>query len=229
MEPYYCDTIQTLGQLLKEDKRILCEGAQGTMLDVDFGTYPFVTSSSPTSGGACTGLSIPPKYIGNVYGLMKAYTTRVGSGPFPSELSDEDGELLQKAGDEFGATTGRKRRCGWLDLVVVKHAIAVSGIDEIVLTKLDVLDTLGKIKICTSYNIDGKEITHIPAAQSQLERVKPQFTELQGWESKTHGMQKYNDLPEKAKEYISFIEQFLQIPVSMISTGKDRNDIIFNT
>ena len=226
MEAFYSDTILQLNKYIKEDKRILCEGAQGTMLDIDYGTYPFVTSSSPTAGGACTGLSIPPKHIGTVYGLMKAYTTRVGSGPFPTELEDNDGEFLQTSGDEFGATTGRRRRCGWLDLVVVKHAIAVNGIDEIVLTKLDVLDSLETIKICTSYLVDGEEIDHIPARLSQLEKVVPQYTELKGWSDSTCGMQDYDGLPDTAKSYIKFIEDVLEVPITMISTGKDRRDII---
>lgn len=227
MKEFYSDTILQLRTYIKEGKRILCEGAQGTMLDIDYGTYPFVTSSSPTSGGACTGLGIPPKCIGTVYGLMKAYTTRVGSGPFPTELDDNDGEFLQTSGDEFGATTGRRRRCGWLDLVVVKHAVTVSGIDELVLTKLDVLDGLDTIKVCTSYLIDGEEIDHIPARLSQLQKVVPQYTELKGWKGLTSGIQDFNALPEAAKSYIKFIEDAIEVPITMISNGKDRKDIIF--
>ncbi len=226
LKPYCCDTLLMVDRLIKEDKRILCEGAQGTMLDVDYGTYPYVTSSSPTSGGACTGAGVPPHAISTVYGLTKAYTTRVGSGPFPTELNDADGELLRKEGDEFGATTGRPRRCGWLDLVVVKHSLRVNGITELVLTKLDVLDVCETIKVCIGYTIDGEEIDYIPAQVEKLFKAVPQYKSFQGWRSSTHGITSYDELPENTQNYISFLEEYLEVPVRMISTGKDRSDII---
>ena len=226
LKPYCCDTLLLVNRLIKEEKRILCEGAQGTMLDIDYGTYPYVTSSSPTSGGACTGVGIPPHAISTVYGLTKAYTTRVGSGPFPTELNDHDGELLRKEGDEFGATTGRPRRCGWLDLVVVKHALRVNGITELVLTKLDVLDLCETIKVCTSYMVDGEEIDYIPAQGEKLFKAVPCYRSFKGWKSSTHGVRNFSHLPDSAQAYINFLEEYLDVPVRMISTGKDRNDII---
>ena len=220
--PFIEDTSQFLADAISDGKNVLCEGAQGTMLDIDHGTYPYVTSSNTVSGGACTGLGIPPKKIDHVIGVIKAYTTRVGEGPFPTELEDETGNLLQGEGAEFGATTGRARRCGWFDAVVAKYAVRVNGIDEIVLTKLDVLDSFKTLKVCVAYDLDGKRIESIPDNISVLERVKPIYEELDGWDSKTKGATSFDELPQKARDYIAFLEKVSGAPVKIISTGPGR-------
>jgi len=220
--PFIEDTSQILADAISDGKRVLCEGAQGTMLDIDHGTYPYVTSSNTVSGGACTGLGIPPKKIDHVIGVIKAYTTRVGEGPFPTELEDETGNLLQGEGAEFGATTGRARRCGWFDAVVAKYAVRVNGIDEIVLTKLDVLDSFKTLKVCVAYDLDGKRIESIPDNISVLERVKPIYEELDGWDSKTKGATSFEELPQKARDYIAFLEKISGAPIKIISTGPGR-------
>ena len=204
----------------------MLEGAQGTMLDVDFGTYPFVTSSNGTAGGACTGTGISPRKISCIAGVMKAYTTRVGSGPFPTELFDEDGEALRKAGHEFGAVTGRPRRCGWLDLVAAKYAVMVNGLDYIALTKMDVLDNMPVIKVCTAYEIDGKIVEQFPADLESLEKIKPVYKEFKGWMTDLTKTKKIEDLPKEAKEYIDFISSYLGIPYCVVSIGTDRSQTI---
>ena len=220
------DTTLELNRAIKEGKEILLEGAQGVMLDVDFGTYPYTTSSNTISGGACTGSGISPKLINEIIGVVKAYTTRVGSGPLPTELKDEIGKHLQEKGGEFGTTTGRARRCGWLDLVVVKYACMICGIDKIAITKLDVLDGLKKVKICVGYDYNGETIENFPSDIRVLENIKPIYEEFDGWES-TKNVKSFEELPKSAKDYIRFIEDFLDVPVEMISVGAEREKTIF--
>jgi len=225
MEPYITDTIAELSRAVREGKNILLEGAQGVMLDIDFGTYPYTTSSNTISGGACTGSGIPPKCIDEVIGVVKAYTTRVGMGPLPTELKDEIGKHLQERGGEFGTTTGRARRCGWLDLVVLKYSVTVSGVDKIALTKLDVLDGLREVKVCVGYEYDGRMMDTVPSNIKILENVKPVYEKLNGWKS-VSGAKAFEDLPKEAKKYIKFIEDFLDIDVFLISTGAEREKTI---
>jgi len=214
-----------LNDWLASGKRILAEGAQGTMLDVDFGSYPFVTSSNTISAGACTGLGISPARTGEVFGIFKAYCTRVGSGPFPTELNDETGEFLRKKGAEFGSTTGRPRRCGWLDLPALKYAIMINGVTKLFLTKADVLSGIDKIKICVSYLVDGTETTEVPFDQKK--EIVPVYKETESWKEDISGVKSYDDLPRPMKDFISFIEKNTGLPVTLISTGPDRNQTIF--
>lgn len=223
---FIADTTYFLNNSIKQGKKILLEGAQGTLLDVDHGTYPFVTSSNPTSGGACTGLGIPPNSIKNIIGVAKAYTTRVGKGPFPTELKDQTGEVIRKSGYEFGSTTGRPRRCGWLDLVALKYAATINGMNSIALTKIDVLSNFNEIKICTKYKINGIETTEFPSDNFIFERVVPIYKTFHGWEKSLSGISSYDELPKETKEYIKFIEDFIEIPVKIISTSPDRADTI---
>ena len=226
LRPYICNTTHLLHEAIERGDNILLEGAQGCLLDVDHGTYPYVTSSSPTSGGACTGSGIPPLAISQAMGITKAYCTRVGNGPFPRELLDETGELLRKKGHEFGATTGRPRRCGWLDLVALKYACRINGLNELTLTKMDVMDGFETIKVCTSYRINGEETTVFPLALKKLESVEPVYTELQGWDKDISGITEWEELPEAAKEYIAFIEDYIGVPFKIISTGPKRSETI---
>ena len=219
---YADDTGTYLRNALSEGKRALAEGAQGTMLDIDHGTYPFVTSSSAGAGGACTGLGIPPGSIDTVIGIMKAYTTRVGEGPFPTELTDDIGEKLRREGGEFGATTGRPRRCGWLDTVVGRYAVAVNGVTDIALTKLDVLDAFDEIDICTAYEIDGEIVDQMPEETGVLNRIRPVYETMPGWDSPTSGACKLDDLPKNALLYIDRIEELVGAPATIISTGQGR-------
>ncbi|XP_070807675.1 adenylosuccinate synthetase isozyme 2-like [Pituophis catenifer annectens] len=207
-------------------KKILVEGANAALLDIDFGTYPFVTSSNCTVGGVCTGLGIPPHYIGKVYGVVKAYTTRVGVGTFPTEQNNEIGETLQTRGREFGVTTGRKRRCGWLDLVLVKYAHMINGFSALAVTKLDILDTFEEIKVGVEYHLDGKQIPYFPANQELLNKVTVKFKDLPGWRCSTEGARTFADLPAEAQAYIRFIEDYLEVPVKWIGVGKSRKSII---
>ena len=210
---------------LKSNKKILAEGAQGSLLDIDFGTYPYVTSSNTTSAGACTGLGIPPNKIGNVYGIFKAYTTRVGSGPFPTELFDETGERIGKIGHEFGATTGRARRCGWLDLVSLKHSINVNGVTELIMMKGDVLSGLEKLKICTKYRYKNEIIEHLPFTidESSLE---PIYEEIEGWNEDITQVDNYHDLPDNFKKYVTFLEKNLELEIKIVSVGPNRKQTI---
>jgi adenylosuccinate synthase len=210
---------------LKSNKKILAEGAQGSLLDIDFGTYPYVTSSNTTSAGACTGLGIPPTKIGNVYGIFKAYTTRVGSGPFPTELFDETGERIGKIGHEFGATTGRARRCGWLDLVSLKHSINVNGVTELIMMKGDVLSGLEKLKICTKYRYKNEIIEHLPFTidDSSLE---PIYEEIEGWNEDITQIDNYHDLPDNFKKYVNFLEKNLELEIKIVSVGPNRKQTI---
>ncbi|MFN4986490.1 MAG: adenylosuccinate synthase [Ignavibacteria bacterium] len=224
IDPYITDTTLLLNTALKEGKRVLAEGAQGALLDLDHGTYPFVTSSNPTSGGACTGLGIPPTSISNVMGVVKAYSTRVGNGPFPTELNDETGELLRTEGHEFGATTGRKRRCGWLDIPALRYSIMINGISEIALTKLDVLGVLDEIRVCTGYEVDGKTARSFPADVATLSRVECTYQSYPGWKCSLDGIQSFADLPPAAQHYVTEIERLLETPVRWVSTSPARED-----
>tara|TARA_B100001057_G_scaffold49793_1_gene44399 strand:- start:1939 stop:3231 length:1293 start_codon:yes stop_codon:yes gene_type:complete len=215
-----------IDQFKKQKKKILFEGAQGILLDVDHGTYPFVTSSNTVASSAATGTGCGPNSINYVLGITKAYTTRVGEGPFPTELEDEIGELLGTRGKEFGTVTSRKRRCGWFDGVLVRQTIKVSGIDGIALTKLDVLDELEKIKICVEYDLDGKRIGYLPAAVEDQLKIKPIYKIFDGWKTSTSGIKNINDLPQNAKKYISAIEDFIEAKISSVSTSPERNDTI---
>ena len=203
------------------------EGAQGTMLDIDHGTYPFVTSSSATSGGAVTGTGVPPTAINMVVGVTKAYCTRVGEGPFPTELNDEVGEGLRKKGNEFGAVTGRPRRTGWLDLPLLRYSNMINGTGWLVVTKLDVLDEQAEIPVCVGYKIDGKTVEEIPAQASGYEKIEPVYTRLPGWNSSTYGIDHYAELPEKAKRYLEFVAQESGARIGIVSTGPDREQTMF--
>jgi adenylosuccinate synthase len=214
-----------INDLIKSNKRVLAEGAQGTMLDIDFGSYPFVTSSNTISAGACTGLGVSPKQIGEVFGIFKAYCTRVGSGPFPTELSDEIGNKIRETGHEFGATTGRPRRCGWLDLPALKYSIMINGVTKLFMTKADVLSGFNSIKVCTAYIIDGKETNEIPYDYDG--NIKPVFKEMPGWKETITQLRDYNQLPESLKKYVDFIERQTGVPVTMVSVGPDRKENIF--
>lgn len=226
VKPYVCNTTELLHNALDNGESVLLEGAQGSLLDVDHGTYPYVTSSSPTAGGACAGSGIPPLAITHSMGITKAYCTRVGNGPFPTELDDAAGEKLRKNGQEFGATTGRPRRCGWLDLVALKYAIRLNGMNELTLTKLDVLDDFDTIKVCTHYELDGEKTDIFPLDSELIERVKPIYKTFQGWNTTSRNIAKYNDLPAKAKEYIEYIENFTGVNFTIISTGPKRSETI---
>jgi adenylosuccinate synthase len=212
-----------LNNLLDQGKKILAEGAQGTMLDIDFGSYPFVTSSNTISAGACTGLGIPPKKIGEVFGIFKAYCTRVGSGPFPTELFDSTGEDLRKAGFEFGATTGRPRRCGWLDLPELKYAITINGVTQLFMTKSDVLSGFDTIKVCTSYIVDGKKTNELPF---MFDNVNPVYEEFPGWNEDITKIKEFDNLPENLKDYINYIEKYTGVPITIVSVGPDREETI---
>ena len=221
----FIDSEEFLNNAVKEGKTILAEGAQGSLLDIDFGTYPFVTSSNTTAAGACTGLGVAPNKIGDVFGIFKAYTTRVGSGPFPTELFDDDGATMAKIGHEFGATTGRPRRCGWLDLVALKYAIQVNGVTQMMMMKGDVLSGFETIKVCTSYLYKGKEIKHLPYS-IEPENVTPKFTEFKGWKEDLTMMTEQDQLPRNLLNYIEFIEKETQTPIKIVSVGPDRKQTI---
>jgi len=227
IDKYIKDVPLFLNEAIADGKSILLEGAQGALLDVDHGTYPYVTSSSPTSGGACTGTGIPPNKIDNVIGIVKAYTTRVGNGPFPTELLDEDGEKLRKVGAEFGATTGRPRRCGWFDAFLVRYSAMVNGIDSVAITKLDVLSDFDEIKVCTGYTIDGKLIRSFPTDVERLSFAVPVYETLQGWKTDITNCLSYNELPQLTKEYLTYISEKAGINVNIISVGPKRKQTFF--
>ncbi|MDF1543711.1 MAG: adenylosuccinate synthase [bacterium] len=220
------DVSLELTRAIKNGKSILFEGAQGTMLDVDLGTYPYATSSNTTVGGVLTGLGLGPKAIEEVVGVVKAYTTRVGAGPFPTELVDRTGEKLRDIGDEFGATTGRPRRCGWLDLVALRHAVRINGVDSIAVTKLDVLDSFSEIKICTGYSLNGEDLSEVPLDLAELCHVKPVYTSMDGWNSDTTGITKFDDLSENARDYLRYIADDLEVKIRIVSTGAKRQETI---
>ena len=219
----FIDSEFVINRYLDADTPILAEGAQGSMLDIDFGTYPFVTSSNTMTAGVCTGLGIAPSRVGKVIGIFKAYCTRVGSGPFPTELLDETGETLRQIGHEFGATTGRPRRCGWLDMVALKYAVMMNGVTELIMMKADVLNDFDTIKVATAYSIDGKTLDYFPY---ESEDVTPVYTEFKGWKKDICGVRDYADFPQELKDYVSFIEKETGCPVRIISVGPDRKEIV---
>ena len=222
----FIDSEEYLHQAQRDKKSILAEGAQGSLLDIDFGTYPFVTSSNTTAAGACTGLGVAPNSINDVFGIFKAYTTRVGSGPFPTELFDENGETMSRVGHEFGATTGRPRRCGWLDLVALRYACQVNGVTQLMMMKADVLSGFKTLKVCTAYNYKGQEIKHLPY-NIESENVTPIYTDFNGWDKDLTSMNSVDTLPPTLIEYIEFLENELQIPIKIVSVGPDRKQTIF--
>ena len=227
--PYAQPVWKVMNDARRAGKRILFEGAQGALLDIDFGTYPFVTSSNVIAGQAATGVGMGPGAIGFVLGIVKAYTTRVGEGPFPAELMDADGEQLGVRGHEFGTVTGRKRRCGWFDAVLVRQTCATSGVSGIALTKLDVLDGFKQLKICVAYDLDGKRLDYLPTAADQQARCAPIYEEMEGWSETTAGARSWNDLPGAAVKYVRRIEELIQCPVAMLSTSPERDDTILVT
>ena len=221
----FIDSEEYLHQAQKDGKTILAEGAQGSLLDIDFGTYPFVTSSNTTAAGACTGLGIAPGKIKEVFGIFKAYTTRVGSGPFPTELFDEDGETMGRVGNEFGATTGRPRRCGWLDLVALRYAVQVNGVTQLIMMKGDVLSGFDTLKVCTAYNYKGETIHHFPY-NIEAENVTPVYTEMKGWQADLTKMTEASQMPQALNDYIDFLEKELEVPIKIVSVGPDRKQTI---
>jgi adenylosuccinate synthase len=227
IDKYIKDISVYMNDAIENGKNILLEGAQGTVLDVDHGTYPYVTSSNPSVGGACIGVGIGPTKITSVLGVMKAYVTRVGAGPFPTELEGEEGELLREQGNEYGATTGRPRRCGWFDAMVARYAIRINGIDSLAMTKLDVLDKLQKIKVCVGYRVDGKVISQFPTAIKTLINCEPIYEKIEGWQESTSETRKWEALPENAKNYIYFLEKLVKTPFKIISVGSNRLQTIF--
>ncbi|MFQ5952852.1 MAG: adenylosuccinate synthase [Candidatus Omnitrophota bacterium] len=222
LKDYVCDTILLLNEALKKGENILFEGAQGTFLDVDYGTYPFVTSSNATAGGACTGAGIGPSRVDRVLGVVKAYTTRVGEGPFPTEFGTDLMDVIRKKGGEFGATTGRARRCGWFDGVLVKNSVDINGVDKVIITKLDVLDELEKIKICTAYKYNGKSHNNIPGIPGFLDDCEPVYEEHPGWQQDTSKMTSYEQLPENAQNYLQRIKELIGTDIMLVSVGKNR-------
>ncbi|THD66563.1 adenylosuccinate synthase [Robertkochia marina] len=221
----FIDSEEYIHQAIKANKSILAEGAQGSLLDIDFGTYPFVTSSNTTAAGACTGLGVAPGKIGEVLGIFKAYTTRVGSGPFPTELFDEVGETMGRVGNEFGATTGRKRRCGWLDLVALKYAVQINGVTQLMMMKADVLSGFKSLKVCTAYKYRGEQISHLPY-NIESENIEPVYSELKGWDKDLTTINSEEEFPKELNDYISFLEKELEVPVKIVSVGPDRTQTI---
>jgi adenylosuccinate synthase len=227
LKPFITDTVTLLNQAVNSGKTILFEGAQGTMLDIDFGTFPYVTSSNATSAGACTGTGVPPHKINRVVGVMKAYCTRVGEGPFPTELNNAQGEELREVGNEFGATTGRPRRCGWFDAVATRYAVMVNGIDDLAVTKLDVLDSQPVIKVCVGYKIGNKRIETVPTDVDLMQQCKPVYQEFEGWQTSTRNARSFNELPKKAQDYLKKLAQLCGARLSIVSVGARRAETIF--
>ncbi|NOZ23669.1 MAG: adenylosuccinate synthase [Planctomycetes bacterium] len=226
IRPFVADTVTLLDQEMKRGARILFEGAQGSLLDVDFGTYPFISSSNASACGVSVGAGVPPRAVGKVLGIMKAYTTRVGEGPFPTELTGDHGEELRQKGGEFGATTGRPRRCGWLDAVAVRHAATINGAANVALTKLDVLSGQKNVNICTAYRCNGETLTHFPANTAVLDHVEPVYETFSGWDEDICGARKFSDLPSEAGAYVRAIEDAVELDVEIISVGSERDEII---
>jgi adenylosuccinate synthase len=224
IRPMVCDTAHLLNSMIAAGKSILFEGAQGTMLDIDFGTYPFVTSSSAAAGGACTGTGVAPTKIDGIIGVSKAYITRVGAGPFPSEDLTEMGEKIRQAGHEFGSVTGRPRRCGWFDVPLLRYTAEVNGFDSLIITKLDVLDDLDEIPVCVAYEVDGTVMTQMPASTRRMEAIKPIFERLPGWKRSTRTSTGLRDLPDRAKEYLKFLEEKTGVEIGSVSNGPERNE-----
>ena len=226
IDPYVTDTAALLQDALDDGKRVLAEGAQGALLDVDHGTYPYVTSSHPTAGGCCTGLGVPPTAVDRVIGIVKAYSTRVGNGPFPTELLDATGEQLRATGAEFGATTGRPRRCGWLDLVALRYTARLNGFTELAVTKLDVLAGLDELKVCTAYRLDGKTTTRFPTDLRTLERAEPIYETVPGFEGDLGSARDLDDLPGAARDYLTFVSDRIGVPIQVVSTGPKREETL---
>jgi len=226
MRPWVRDVSLMLNDAMRDGKAILFEGAQGTLLDIDHGTYPYVTSSNASIGGVCTGLGVGPRAIGGVLGVAKAYTTRVGEGPLPTELSGEMGQRLRESGNEYGAVTGRPRRCGWYDAVAVRYGVRINGLDALALTKLDVLDGLERIEICTSYRLGSRTLTEFPSDIAQLAACEPVYESMPGWSKPTRGVRRYEDLPDAARRYVARLEEVSGVPAAIVSTGSDREDTI---
>jgi adenylosuccinate synthase len=226
LAPYVADTVLVLNQALDDDKVVLFEGGQGTLLDIDHGTYPFVTSSNPTAGGACTGAGVGPTKISRVIGILKAYTTRVGSGPFPTELFDKNGEELRRIGGERGVTTGRDRRCGWFDAVIARYATRVNGLTDFFLTKLDVLTGWEEIPVCVAYEIDGRRVEELPYSQSDFHHAKPVYEYLPGWNEDITKAKSFSDLPKNAQNYVKALEEMSGAPISAIGVGPGRDETI---
>jgi adenylosuccinate synthase len=220
------DTAALLNRAIAEGRRVLFEGAQGTMLDVDHGTYPFVTSSSSTAGGVCTGTGVPPTSIDGVIGVTKAYVTRVGAGPFPTESTDEAGETLRRIGDEFGAVTGRPRRCGWFDVPLLRYTSMINGFDSLAVTKLDVLDQMEHIPVCMAYKLGGKQVDDMPPTAEAMRALEPVYEIMPGWVMPTAGITVYENLPEKARQYLEFLERSVGVEIGCISTGAERDQTI---
>ncbi len=229
LRPWVRDISLLLNQAMAAGQSMLFEGAQGTLLDIDHGTYPYVTSSNASVGGICTGLGVGPRAIGHVAGVVKAYTTRVGEGPLPTELSGEMGKRLRDSGNEYGAVTGRPRRCGWYDAVAVRYGARINGLDALALTKLDVLDGLERIDICTAYRCGGRALTEFPSDVAQLSACEPVYESMPGWSSPTRGLRRYADLPDAARRYIARLEEVSGVPAAIISTGSERDDTIFRS
>jgi len=226
LRPMVCDTAWLLNRAIREGKSVLFEGAQATMLDIDHGTYPFVTSSSASAGGVCTGTGVPPTSINAIVGVAKAYTTRVGGGPFPTEALDGAGEQIRQRGKEFGAVTGRPRRCGWFDVPLLRYTAAINGFDSLVITKLDVLDEFDNVPVCVAYRCGKQEVTEIPAAVAEIEKLEPVYECLPGWKSSTFGIRSYEQLPPRARDYLSFLENRVGVDIGCISTGPERNQTL---
>jgi len=226
IQPHVIETPEFFHGAVTAGKRLLLEGAQGTLLDVDFGTYPYVTSSNTTVGGVCTGLGLPPHSIDRVLGVAKAYVTRVGGGPFPTEMTTDIGEEIRQIGAEFGATTGRPRRCGWQDLFALRYASNLNGFTDLVITKIDVLDSLSEVQVCVGYERNGKSLSAFPSSLSVLEDCEPVYETLAGWQQPTSEVENYNDLPSAAKDYLDYISDFLQVPVSVVSVGPKRRQTL---
>jgi len=226
LAPMIADTVNLLHDSLESGKEVLLEGAQATFLDLDHGTYPFVTSSNPVAGGACTGAGIGPRYIDRVIGIAKAYVTRVGAGPFPTELTDETGDLLIDRGGEYGTNTGRRRRVGWFDAVMMRHAVRLNSLSEIALTKLDVLDTLDTVRVCVAYELDGERFEHLPYHQSVLHKAKPIYVDMPGWHSDLTAATKRSDLPAAALAYVAFLEEQIRVPINLVGVGPGREQFL---
>ncbi len=226
IDEYVTDTSEYLSDQLMKKKKVLAEGAQGALLDVDHGTYPFVTSSSPTSGGACTGLGIPPTAVNSIVGVVKAYSTRVGNGPFPTELDDSTGTSLREKGGEYGATTGRPRRCGWLDLICLEYSVRINGIQKIATTKLDVLDDFDEIRMCVGYRVDGRLLKHFPTDVKTLENVQPEYRSFKGWKTPISDVRTFRGLPREAQRYIKAIQEFLGTRIWIVSVGPRRDQTV---
>ena len=226
MQPWVTDVSVFLARARQEGRAVMFEGAQGTLLDIDHGTYPYVTSSNATIGGVCTGLGVGPKAIDTVLGVAKAYTTRVGEGPLPTELTGPIGDRLRETGKEFGAVTGRPRRCGWYDAVAVRYAVRVNGLDALALTKLDVLDGLPELQVCTAYRCNGTTLTEMPGDHAQLAACEPIYETLPGWSAPTQGVKSYDQLPREARAYVARLEEITGVPAAIVSTGSGRDETI---